>query len=381
MTKAKQIQNILERRIRHGDYLLMGLPPERELSAEVGASRMTIRKAIEPLVEKGLLERQTNGRLAIGKDAINGLATFAFLVPSTSSGNVERWRLAIEIAARDVGGCVRTILYVHWDDPVLLDAIENFDNVFLFPSGEQMPKRIITHLKEAGRSIVILEQDFTAYGIASACLFPAFFTHRLLDVLGSLGHRSVDCFNIQTLDPVITDRIEQWNLWRATHCINGRLLGEPVQPYTPYEAQLKWAYDHMCEVLDKNVLKATAIFCTTAIAAIAVMRAMRERGIKVGEDISVCTTNDEGLARYLFPSLTCVEMPDPTPYIRMAIERMRSTDKEWISPLLIQPSQPELYIGESTGRPNDRELSLISEYKHRKDDSGIEECALTVMRT
>jgi DNA-binding LacI/PurR family transcriptional regulator len=352
MTKIKQIQSILERRIRHGDYLLTGLPAERELSREVGASRMTARKAIERLMEKGLLQRQPNGRLTIKRDITETQAIFAFLVPSTSSGNVERWRLAIETAAREVHAQVRTILYVHWDDPVLLDAIENFDSVFLFPSGEEMPGRILARLREAGRSLVVLEHDLTAHNIPSIWLFPSFFTQRLLDILGELGHRTVDCFNVQTIDPVISNRIEQWNLWRATHRIGGRIHGEPVEPYTPYEAQLTWAYDHMCKILDKDGLKSTALFCTTAIGAIGAIRAMRDKGIKVGEDISVCTINDEGLARYLSPSLTCIEMPDPTPYIRMGIERMRSSDSdtEWIGSLLTQPSQPQLFIGESTGR-------------------------------
>ncbi len=350
MGKIKQIQTILEQRIRHGDYLLTGLPAERELSKEVGASRMTARKAIERLLEKGLLQRQPNGRLTAKRDVADGLATFAFLVPSTSSGNVERWRLAIETAAGDAGGRVRTILYVHWDDPVLLDAIENFDNIFLFPSCEEMPERIVARFKEVGRSLAILEQDFTAHSIVSVCLFPTFFTQRLLDVFGGLGYRSVDCFNVQTLDPVIAGRIEQWNLWRAAHRISGRLHGEPVRPYTPYEAQLTWAHEQMCKILDNNALKATALFCTTAIAAIGAIRAMRDRGIKVGKDISVGTINDEGLARYMSPSLTCIEMPDPTPFIRMCIERMQSADGEWAGSLLIQPSEPQLYIGESTSR-------------------------------
>jgi DNA-binding LacI/PurR family transcriptional regulator len=350
MTKIKQIQSILERRIRHGDYLLTGLPAERELSREVGASRMTARKAIERLMEKGLLQRQPNGRLTIRRDVAEGLTTFAFLVPSTSSGNVERWRLAIENAAQDANARVRTILYVHWDDPILLDAIENFDSVFLFPTGEEIPSRIIARLRDAGRSLAVLEQDLTAHTIPSICMFPSFFTQRLLDVLGDLGHRSVDCFNIQTLDPVIKSRIEQWNLWRATHRISGHFYGEPVQPYTPYEAQLNWAYNHMCQILDKKELKSTAVFCTTAIAAIGAIRAMRDKGIKVGQDISVCTINDEGLARYLSPSLTCIEMPDPTPYILMCIERMLSSEQEWVGSLLTQPSQPQLFIGESTGR-------------------------------
>jgi LacI family transcriptional regulator len=349
-TKIEQIQLILERRIRLGDYLLTGLPPERELCKEVGASRMTARKAIERLVEKGLLQRLPNGRLAIRRDTMEGVITFAFLVPSTSSGNVERWRLAIETVARDINGRVRTILYVHWDDPILLDTLENFDHIFLFPTSEEMPARITARLSNVGNSLVVLDQDLSAHNIASVCLFPSFHTQNLLDALGELGHRNIDCFNVQTVDPVITSRIEQWNFWRATHRIEGKLHNEPLLPYTAYEAQLKWAYDHMLKLLDTNALKATALFCTTAIAAIGAMRAMRDRGLNVGDDIAVCTINDEGLARYLSPSLTCIEMPDPTPYIRMCTERMQLKDKRWVGSLLIQPSRPLLFIGESTGR-------------------------------
>ena len=349
MTKMTQIQTILEHRIRHGDYLLTGLPAERELSREVGVSRMTTRKAIERLMKKGLLYRQPNGRVAVCRDKALGSHTYSFLVPSTASGNIERWRLAVETAAADANARVRTILYVHWDDPILLDAIENFDGTFLFPSGEEMPARINKRIRDARQSITVFEQDLTANGICSVCLFPVFFTQRLLDILGNLGHRIVDCFNVQTIDPVITKRIEQWHLWRAMHKISGQLHGEPVKPYTPYASQLKWAYDQMCKILSNKELKATALFCTTAIAAIGAIRAARDMGIKIGEDLSICTVNDEGLARYLSPSLTCVEMPDPTPYIRMCIERMQSHDDEWSGSLLIQPSQPEMFIGESTG--------------------------------
>jgi LacI family transcriptional regulator len=105
----------------------------------------------------------------------------------------------------------------------------------------------------------------------------------------------------------------------------------------------------MCKILSKNELKATALFCTTAIAAIGAIRALRDMGIKIGGDLSVCTVNDEGLARYMSPSLTCIEMPDPTPYIRMCLEQMQSSDNKWSGSLLTQPSQPEVFIGESTG--------------------------------
>lgn len=309
---------------------------------------MTVRKAIEGLMQKGLLERQVNGRLTIRKDLADKTLTIAFLVPSTASGNVERWRLGIETVANDIDARVRTIFYVHWDDPMLIETLENFDVVFLFPSGEEMPPRIVKRLKEAGKSLVFLERDLTEQNITSICLFPPFFTQRLLDKLGELGHQSVDCFNIQTVDPVIASRIEQWQLWRAAHRFGGVLYGEPVKPYTPYEAQLTWAYANMEKIIATQKIHATAIFCTTALGAIGAMRAMRDRGMVVGKDFSICTINDEGLARYLSPSLTCIEMPDPTPYIRMCIERIQTPQAAWSGSQLIQPTQPQIFIGEST---------------------------------
>jgi LacI family transcriptional regulator len=348
VTKIEQIQRILERRIRHGDYLLTGLPAERDLSNEVGASRMTARKAIERLLKQGLLKREANGRLAISTGTLNSQIRVGLLVPTITSGNVERWRLAIEQSATDFNSRLRTILYVHWDDPIIIDAMESFDCVFVFPSCEDIPPRIIDRFREAGRSLIMLEDDYSAAGIRSICLFPKFFVQRLLDHLGELGHRHIDCFNIQTTDSIIRGRIEQWELWRAMHKIRGSLVGQAVRPFTPYNNQLDHAYTLMKETLAQNKIEGTAVFCTTAIAAIGAMRAMRECGINVGKDISVCTINDEGLAKYVHPSLTCIEMPDPGPFIRICLERFKATEEHWTGSLLIQPSVASLFTGEST---------------------------------
>lgn len=346
MSKAQQIQRMLERRILYGDYLLQELPAERELAKEVGVSRMTARKAVQSLVQRGVLHRQPNGRLTVTR---NGQATelrLAFMVPSLSSMNVERWRLALEKTAARFGGTIRTILYVHWEDPVLLDALDGFDGVFISPSSERIPDRVIDRLRAAGRSIVIVGQDMTSLGLPCVESFPPVFVQRLLDKLAELGHRRIDCFNTQTVDPAISGRIEQWNLWRAVHRMSGELLGHPIQPY---EQPLEAAYEQMGQLLDENRITSTALLCTTAPAAIGAMRAMRDRGIHVGRDISVCVVNDEGIARYLSPSLTALETPDLEPYLAVCMDWLRNPRQSWVGPLLLQPVSIPLFVGESTG--------------------------------
>lgn len=343
--KAVQIQRILERRIRHGDYHGRDLPTERELAEEAGVSRMTARKAVQRLIDQGLLLRQPNGRVVANRSEPQQLRV-VFLVPSLSSQDVEAWRLGLEKAAGQIGASVRTTLYLHWDDPVILDALDSFDGVFIHPSCEPIPPRIMVRLREAGRAVAVLGRDLSAAGIPSIDLFPPVFIQRLLDHLAGLGHRSIDCFNIQTIDPVIEHRIEQWNLWRAVHRMGGRLLGEPIKPY---DVPLAQAYEQAGRLLDEKQLSATAVLCTTAPAAIGAVRAMRDRGIVVGCDLSVCVVNDEGLGRYMSPSLTSVEMPDPMSYLSVCMEWMQRRGEGWIGPLLMQPTQPPLFIGESTG--------------------------------
>jgi LacI family transcriptional regulator len=82
---------------------------------------------------------------------------------------------------------------------------------------------------------------------------------------------------------------------------------------------------------------------------------MRDRNIRVGTDVSVCVVNDEGLARYLSPSITSIQMPDPMLYLSACMDWMKRKTSSgnqgdgWVGPLLLQPSQAPLFIGESTG--------------------------------
>ncbi|MFA9478120.1 GntR family transcriptional regulator [Phycisphaerales bacterium AB-hyl4] len=361
MSKAKQIERILERRIRHGDYLLKELPAERELAEEIGVSRMTARKAVQFLVKKGLLQRQPNGRLVVSREAETRLLHVAFLVPSLVSSDVEQWRLALDRLAEKFNMVTRTILYVHWDDPVLLDAAEGLDGMFLIPNCEPMPDRIMERLRTAGRSLVILGQDMSTLGLPSINLFPAVVVQQLLDHLAELGHRHIDCFNVQTVDPVVRARIDQWNLWRASHRMAGRVLGEPIEPY---EQPLMSAYKQMGKILDEGKLQGTGLLCLTAPAAIGAARAMADRNIQVGKDISVCVINDEGLARFMTPSLTSIETPDPTPYLSVCLDWLSGSNDQWVGSLLLEPSRLPLFVGSSTGPAPTSNLSAAKDRDH-----------------
>src|SRR5260370_10910563 len=100
MPKYSQFAGVLEKRIRRGDYALGGLPTEQRLAEEIGVSRMTARRALLHLMDKGLLMRKPHGKLAIQRDheRPGGAPRLAFLAPAFSSPEFETWRFAVERA-------------------------------------------------------------------------------------------------------------------------------------------------------------------------------------------------------------------------------------------------------------------------------------------
>jgi hypothetical protein len=96
----------------------------------------------------------------------------AFLEPAFHSLYADQWRSPVEIAAEKIKATVRPIDFVHGDDPAILDALNNFDGVFILPPSEDMTPAIIEMLTNSRAPLVVFDHDLTQYGIPSAMIFP-----------------------------------------------------------------------------------------------------------------------------------------------------------------------------------------------------------------
>jgi DNA-binding LacI/PurR family transcriptional regulator len=349
MANYKHIAGLLENRIRHGDYFLKEVPTQRELADEMSASPMTVRKAFSHLMKKGLLVRQTNKRLTVNqKDRqTKKQLRIALLVNAYPDPYQEQWQLWLSRMAEEKGFFFRAIGYCHWDDTVIMDTLEGFDGVFLLPISDEMPEHLIEQIRRVGKPLVIFGRDMTHVGIPTLRLTTPEMVRRLLDHVGSLGHRQIHCLNTQPVDEVIRHRIEQWQLWMAAHGQAGRLINEPVKSYS---SAIQQSYQTVKKVLTAGESLATAIFCITSEAAVGAMRAIQDYGLKVGKDISVCAAEDDaGRGPYLPISLTSLKDRDPKPYLSVCVEWMLRGGTDWIGPLLVQPADAIVFAGESTG--------------------------------
>lgn len=342
----KNVANVMRRRILHGAYALKPIPSERQLAEEMGINYMSVRRGLRVLEDDGLLVKGLEGRMEIKRARQGKKAHFNFglLMPTSNSSAVEVWRMAIERACGSLPCSVRPVLFLHWEDPVLLSAISGFDGIFLSPLPQPLPETLAERLRPPASSAVVLDHDFTAYGIPSIQIFPPAFIHRLLDHLKTLGHRRIGCLNTQPDNPEIRERINQWRLWKEMQGIAGTLQDHPVPSHGNPIVQ---AHRVMTDRL-RGSSEETAWFCTTTPAALGLMSALHDLGRQPGYDVAVCSANGEGIAAMFDPPLTALEANDPEPFVSRCLDWMVEGGQNWKGPLLMRPSDVPLAIRGST---------------------------------
>ena len=343
MKKVNLATQMIQKRIAHADHALAGIPSERQLAEELGLSRTTVRTAVLQLLEQGTLTRQENGRLEVAQSADGRTRkTIGFVVPAGGSPDFEQWRQGVDGVLEGHHVIVRHVSYAHWADAALQEALTGFDGMFFIPSAEKIPAWLAAKMKTSQCRVVVLDQDESAAGLPSVTLFPPAVESKLFDHLRALGHRRIDCVNVQAEDAVIVDRIEAWRQYIELHGLEGQLRSLAV--HRPIES----GYQVIRDALREGRPVGSAIFCTTGPAAIGAMRALHEAGLEIGRDVSVCAVNSEGVGRYLLRTLTALEAPPRALYLRRPAEWMLG-EGSWQGPLLTQPEDVPLFKGESTG--------------------------------
>lgn len=346
-SRYSEVMSVIERRVRAGDYLLRSIPGERKIAEETGVSYMTARRAVTELLKKKVLIRHPDGSLG-PHPTLGGEHTrfgVALLYPAFPSAYLAQLQQVVSAALESHRLTLRPVFYVHWDDPVVLEAVANAGGAFVIPSTDPPPPAVVDAIR--ANKVVVLDGDLTSAGVPSIRLFPDQHIARVFGHLRKLGHRRIDCVNTQQHNPDIDRRIALWRDLLAAHGCTGRLWDSPAPSFsdpTPF------AHELMAQAIDAAALDATALLCTTFPAALGAARAAWERGRVVGRDLSICTMNIEYPARFVCPSITGLDMPDLSPILAQCLEWFKNGDGP-MRPLLLEPIEPRFYLGESTCRP------------------------------
>jgi DNA-binding LacI/PurR family transcriptional regulator len=164
--------------------------------------------------------------------------------------------------------------------------------------------------------------------------------------LHALGHRRVAFMRGQPFSGDSDDR------WQAIVRVC-RDMGIEIQPHLTVQLEKDISWPELGYPVIRNLFATkrsfTALVCFNDVAAIGAIRAIRDNGLRVPEDISVIGFDDIKAAAYMSPSLTTIRQPlaemgrAAAQYI---INRLNRTEdfREAIS------FEPELVIRESTSR-------------------------------
>ncbi len=350
MQKFERIAETISSQIEKGDFSLSGLPSERILAETLAANRLTVRKSLALLAGKGAIRKLPNGRYEMVPKS-NGSehnVQIAFLAPpSFSSGNIRIWyeELQTYTAKRDF--LLRPFLYLHWNDVSISDILANFDGIFIVPSAEEIPKDTLTRLQSTN-GVVVLNSDMSHHRILSVCLFPGIFVGQALDRLVKLSHQTIACLHLhESINDVLNDRIEQWEYWSVLNGNSAPLIKAFVNPFNEGDAYLD------AQIKKGTFKDSTAVFCTTIHAAIAFIRACKNNGINPEKDMAVFTVDDEGMGMHSTPSVGCFQKPDIQKMLRPIFGWIKNGGdiQKWKGPLLVGPSNLEIYDGETSHSP------------------------------
>jgi LacI family transcriptional regulator len=170
-----------------------------------------------------------------------------------------------------------------------------------------------------------------------------------MEHLAQLGHRNIACIRGQEFS---SDTKVRWEAVRAAakklhleidERLVGQLEGESSSPALGYEVTRK---------LLGSGERFTALFAFNDISAIGAIRALREAGLRVPEDVSVVGFDDIQSAAFQNPGLTTVRQPLRQMGVIAAetlLKRINAPAKAPYPKMITV--EPELIVRESTAKP------------------------------
>ncbi len=343
--KFHQVMAVIESRIRQGDYVLNAIPGERKIAEQTGVSHMTARKAVSALLDRKVLIRRPNGSLQIypGYQSDAGAGHFLLLYPAFASTYLTHLRQTVSDAAEQHGLSMRPVQYVHWDDPVVADAIANPAGVILIPNSVDIPSHLVDPLRSG--KCISLDIDLSAHDVPSIRLFPDDHVIKVFEHLRKLGHRRIDCISTQYHNPEIERRIRLWREWLSRHQLSGELHEQPTRSFNDATPA---AHELMRGILERGALRSTAIVGTTFPAALGALRACWERGLVIGKYLSICSVNIEWPSPFMTPAITGLTTPNLSKLLRRCFAWFAS-NRPWEGPRRLEAANAEFFQGESTG--------------------------------
>ena len=326
------------------------LPSEHEFAARYGVSYMTARRAVEELLEAGLIERHGRNRTMV-RD---------FEAPKTSRGLLnliwtpvgnETLRTLLrlcqkEARARDFE--TRLICWSNGSKRAALSAIADGNPTLVGLGYDDLHGALLTAMQKAATHLVLLGNRLNAEAIPAVKADDAQGMNLAIAHLRALGHRKIGLISNRKQDPIDQLRRTVWEeclkpITSPTERKHWLLhapvpIGEPLTQIT---------YNCVRAFLESGRADVTALLCVGEQSALGALAACHDSGWAVPEKVSLITFGNSPNLSFLRPSSTVVDV-DLERHARLACEMLASGP---IEPGRFEMVQPHIVSGQSVAKP------------------------------
>jgi DNA-binding LacI/PurR family transcriptional regulator len=163
-----------------------------------------------------------------------------------------------------------------------------------------------------------------------------------------LGHKKIGMIDAQLKSPPAKQRLEGYKKALIDHQIPFHeeyfVISEVISDADGFSRES--GYEAMNRLLSKGKNRPTAMFISSDIQAVGAIKAIREKGLRIPEDISIVGFDDIELAEYL--GLTTVRQPI-FEMGKMSVERLIKKVSESDTQIVRKSFSTELVVRESCG--------------------------------
>lgn len=317
--KHRVIREHIETLIRSG-RLRPGsqLPTDQQLARQFHVSRPTAARAMQDLVNNGIIERRAGaGSFVLGKALPQQRNVIGLLIPGL--GETEIFDPICGKIAKSCPGCNYNLL---WGDSPSEQAAtqseksialcqryidEKVLGVFWAPlelseAMDDTNHRIAEMLRRAGTAVILLDRDYEQYPLRSPFDLIGIDNVRAgytqAEHLLSHGVRRLVYFARRCSASTVTQRIIGFHAAKRAHGIHQEdwdvLLGDPQTPQT---------------IQELLALNPEAVVCANDITAALLMRSLLDHGVEIPHDIRIIGIDDVRYSNLFSVSLTTVHQP------------------------------------------------------------------------
>lgn len=281
------------------------LPGERVLADELGVSYMTVRKAVSELVEEGILYKDgTKGTFVNnGNSGSKVTHNIGFFLDSRIREGISSpyYSLIFHSLEKEVIKKGFNLIYFsNFDDLNPLKNKKKIDGVVIscFPRLENAIREVKKLMP-----IVLIDNASSDKSIPSVTIDNFNGIVDSFDYLWSLGHRRIGFIAGLQDSNVGKDRVKGYKsaLVSRDISVDNELIYTGDYSYSSGEK----GANHLLSLKERP----TAIMCANDSMAIGAIKAIREKGFSIPEDISIIGFDDIDVASQVHPALTTMAVP------------------------------------------------------------------------